>query len=311
MLYTIGHKIPDSDSIIGAITLAYLQNQLGNEAIAAKQGDINLETKYILDKFDLDIPISKNNFANENIFLVDFNNYTEAPDDIKEANIVGIVDHHKLGGLITSAPLDVWIRAVGCSNTIIKGIFDSYDIEIPPNLAGAMMCAILSDTVIFKSPTCTKADIKVCKELAQLAQIDDFKSIGMEMFKVKSQIDGVPIRSLVKRDYKNFNMNGYKVGIGQLEVVDLSIFDDIKNELIEDIAKLQKEDENDTVLLLLTDIIAGGSEILVSSNSINVVEKAFDTKVENDKFWLDGCLSRKKQVVPFLEPAYLNNKEKK
>jgi len=311
MLYTIGHKIPDSDSIIGAITLAYLQNQLGNEAIAAKQGDINLETKYILDKFDLDIPISKNNFANENIFLVDFNNYTEAPDDIKEANIVGIVDHHKLGGLITSAPLDVWIRAVGCSNTIIKGIFDSYDIEIPPNLAGAMMCAILSDTVIFKSPTCTKADIKVCKELAQLAQIDDFKSIGMEMFKVKSQIDGVPIRNLVKRDYKNFNMNGYKVGIGQLEVVDLSIFDDIKNELIEDIAKLQKEDENDTVLLLLTDIIAGGSEILVSSNSINVVEKAFDTKVENDKFWLDGCLSRKKQVVPFLEPAYLNNKEKK
>jgi manganese-dependent inorganic pyrophosphatase len=306
MIYTVGHKIPDSDSIIGAIALAYLQNQLGNEAIAVKQGDINPETKYILDKFDLDTPVSKDSFANENIFLVDFNNYTEAPDDIKEANIVGIVDHHKLGGIITSAPLDVWIKAVGCSNTIIKDIFDSYDIEIPSNLAGAMMCAILSDTVIFKSPTCTKADIKVCKELAQIAQIDDFKSIGMEMFKVKSQIDGVPIRNLVKRDYKNFNMNGYKVGIGQLEVVDLSIFDGIKNKLIEDIAKLQEEDENDTVLLLLTDIIAGGSEILVSSNSIDVVEKAFNTKIENDRFWLDGCLSRKKQVVPFLEPTYLN-----
>jgi len=147
-LFTCGHKIPDSDSIIGAIAMAYLQEKLGNEAIAARQGEINPESQYILDKFNLEAPIFKDSYAGEDIFLVDYNNYTEAPEDLKEANIVGIADHHKLGGLITSGPLDVWIRAVGCSNTVIKEMFDYYEVEIPKNIAGAMMCAILSDTVI-------------------------------------------------------------------------------------------------------------------------------------------------------------------
>jgi len=304
MLYTCGHKIPDSDSIIGAIAMAYLQNKLGNEAKAVRQGNINPESQYILDKFALEAPELKTSFAGEDIFLVDYNNYTEAPDDLKEANLVGIADHHKLGGLITAGPLDVWIRAVGCSNTIIKEMFDYYEVEIPKNIAGAMMCAILSDTVIFKSPTCTKVDTKICKELATIAEIEDFKAIGMEMFKVKSAVDGVAVRDLVKRDYKNFEMNGHKVGIGQLEVVDLSIFDERKDELIADIKALKQEEGCDTILLLLTDIIAMGSQILVATDSQDVVEKAWDVKVENDQFWLKGCLSRKKQVVPFLEPAF-------
>jgi manganese-dependent inorganic pyrophosphatase len=303
-IYICGHKIPDSDSIIGAIAMAYLQEKLGNKAIAVRQGDINLESQYILDKFNLEAPIFKDSFANEDIFLVDYNNYTEAPSDLKDANIIGIVDHHKLGGLITSNPLDVWIRAVGCSNTIVKEIFDYYEIEIPKNLAGAMMCAILSDTVIFKSPTCTKVDTKVCKQLAQIANIEDYKELGLEMFKVKSQVEGVPFRDLVKRDFKEFNMNGVKVGIGQLEVVDLSIFDTMKDNLIDDIKALKEEEGFDTVLLLLTDIMIMGSQILVSTNSLDVVQKAWDIKVENNQFWLDGCLSRKKQVVPFLEPAF-------
>jgi len=303
-LYSCGHKIPDSDSIIGAIAIAYLQNKLGNECIAVRQGDINPESAYILEKFNLEAPELKTSFADEDIFLVDFNNYTEAPDDLKEANIVGIVDHHKMGGLITPNPLEIWIKPVGCSNTIIKEMFDYYEVEIPQNLAGAMMCAILSDTVIFKSPTCTKADTKICKELASIANIEDFKAIGMEMFKVKSQVDGVTPRELVKRDFKNFDMHGKKVGIGQLEVVDLSIFDDKKDDLIADIKALKDEESYDTVLLLLTDIIAMGSQVLVATNSLDIVEKAWDVKVENDQFWLKGCLSRKKQIIPFLEPAY-------
>ncbi len=304
MLYTCGHKIPDSDSIIGAIAMAYLQEKLGKETKAVRQGDINPETAYILEKFNLETPELKTSFAGCDLFMVDYNNYTEGPDDLKEANLVGIADHHKLGGLMTSAPLEVWIRAVGCSNTVIKEMFDYYEIEIPKDLAGAMMCAILSDTVIFKSPTCTKIDTKICKELASIAGIEDFKDIGMEMFKVKSQVDGVPTRDLVKRDFKNFDMHGNKVGIGQLEVVDLSIFDNIKDDLIADIEALRQEDGSDTVLLLLTDIMAMGSQILVATASPNTVEKAWDVKIENNQFWLKGCLSRKKQVVPFLEPAF-------
>jgi len=216
------------------------------------------------------------------------------------------VDHHKLGGLKTSSPLECWIRPVGCSNTIVKEMFDYYDIEIPKNIAGAMMCAILSDTVIFKSPTCTKLDTKITKELAKIAGIKDFKAIGLEMFKVKSAVEGVPVRELVKRDYKNFDMHGNKVGIGQLEVVDLSIFDNIKDELIKDIYNLLEEENNDTVLLLLTDIMQMGSQILVATKSPEVIEKAWDVKIQNNQFWLKGCLSRKKQIVPFLEPAYKN-----
>lgn len=303
-LYIFGHKVPDSDSIVSAIAMSYLKNKLGEEAIPVRQGDINPESQYILDKFGLEAPELKTSFAGENVYLTDFSDIAQAPDDIADATIVGIVDHHKLGDLTTSTPLEAWIRPVGCTNTIVKEMFDYYGVEIPKDIAGAMMCAILSDTVIFKSPTCTKLDTKICKELAAIAGIEDFKAIGMEMFKVKSAVEGVPARELVMRDYKNFDMHGTKVGIGQLEVVDLSIFDNVKDELLSDIQKLKEEEGLDTVLLLLTDIMAMGSEILVASNSNDKIEKAFDIKIENEKFWLKGCLSRKKQVVPFLEPAF-------
>ena len=303
-LYIFGHKIPDSDSIIAAIAMSYLKNQLNCESIAVRQGDINPETKYILDKFDLETPELKTSFAGEEVYLTDFSDMAQAPDDISEATIVGIVDHHKLGDLTTSTPLECWIRPVGCTNTIIKEMFDYYEIEIPQNLAGAMMCAILSDTVIFKSPTCTKLDTKITKELASIAKIEDYKTIGLEMFKVKSAIDGTPIRDLVKRDYKQFNMNGVNVGIGQLEVVDISVFDNIKDELQKDIASLKEEEGLDTVLLLLTDIMKMGSEVLIESKHKDIVQKAFNKEIIDGKFWLDGCLSRKKQVVPFLEPAF-------
>ena len=303
-LYTCGHKIPDSDSIVSAIAMAYLQNALGVEAVAVRQGEINPESQFILEKFELEAPALKTSFAGEDMFLCDYNNYTEAPDDIKEANIVGIVDHHKLGGLSTSAPLEAWIRPVGCTNTIVKEMFDYHGVEIPANLAGAMMCAILSDTVIFKSPTCTKVDTKATKELAKIAGIEDYKAIGLEMFKVKSAVDGTPIRELVQRDFKDFDMNGHLVGIGQLEVVDGSVFDPIKDKLLADIEALRAEGDRDSVILLLTDIMKEGSEILVASQSPTVIEKAFNAKIVDNKFWLDGCLSRKKQVVPFLEPAF-------
>ncbi len=303
-LYIFGHKVPDSDSIISAIAMSYLKNKLGIEATPVRQGDINPESQYILDKFNLEAPALKTSFAGEEVFLTDYSDVAQAPDDIAQATIVGIVDHHKLGDLTTSAPLEAWIRPVGCTNTIVKEMFDYYEVEIPKDIAGAMMCAILSDTVIFKSPTCTKLDTKICKELASIAGIEDFKAIGLEMFKVKSQVEGVPARELVMRDYKNFDMHGTKVGIGQLEVVDLSIFDNVKDELQADIEKLKSEEGLDTVLLLLTDIMAMGSEILVASDSKDKIEKAFDITVENNRFWLKGCLSRKKQVVPFLEPAF-------
>ncbi len=304
MLYTLGHKIPDSDSIISAIAMAYLQNKLGVQTTAVRQGDINPESAFILDKFNLETPQLKTSFSGCEVYLTDFSDIAQAPEDIKEATIIGIVDHHKLGDLTTSMPLECWIRAVGCTNTIIKEMFDYYEVEIPKELAGAMMCAILSDTVIFKSPTCTKLDTKITKELASISGIEDFKALGLEMFKIKSAVVGTPVRELILRDYKPFDMNGVQVGIGQLEVVDLSIFDNMKDELLSDMKIFKEENNLNTVLLLLTDIMAMGSEILVVSDDNNIISKAFDKQIVDGKFWVDGCLSRKKQVVPVLEPAF-------
>ena len=303
-LYTCGHIIPDSDSVCSAISLAYLLNKIGRAATPARQGELNPETKFILDKFGFEAPVLKTSFAGDELFITDYSDLAQAPQDMDKTTVVGIVDHHKLGDITTSTPLECWIRPVGCTNTIVKEMYDYHKVEIPANIAAIMMCAILSDTVIFKSPTCTALDIQVVKELSKICGIEDFGALGMEMFKVKSEVEGTPIRELVMRDYKNFDMHGFKVGVGQLEVVDGSVFDKIKDELMEDIKKVKDEQNLHTVALLLTDIMKEGSEVLVVSNDTSIFEKAFNCKLEDGKVWLDGCLSRKKQIIPFLEPAF-------
>jgi len=302
--YVCGHSNPDSDSICSAISLAYLKTQLGEPCTPARQGEISPETKFILDKFNLPLPELKTHFAGTNLYITDYSDLAQAPVDLKEATILGIVDHHKLGDITTSTPLECWIRPVGCTNTIVKEMFDHYKIEIPKNIAGAMMCAILSDTVIFKSPTCTKADTKAVKELANIAGIEDFKALGMEMFLVKSAVKGASPRTLLMRDFKDFDMGGNKIGIGQLEVVDLSVFDDMKKDLLDDMKKFKVEGARHSVLLLLTDIMVEGSQLLVVSDDERIVEKAFGVKIENNEAWLKGVLSRKKQIIPFMEKQF-------
>ena len=302
--YACGHINPDSDSICSAISLSYLKTKLGEECIPARQGEINPETKFILEKFSMQVPMLKTSFAGQDLYIVDYNNSLEAPKDIKEATIKGIIDHHKMGDLTTDTPLECWIRPIGCTNTIVKEMYDSHNVQIPKDIAGIMCCAILSDTVIFKSPTCTKVDTKACKELAKIAGIEDVRALGMELFKAKSDIEGATPRALITRDFKDFEMSDKKVGVGQLEVVDLKLFDGLKDDLFTDMKALKEKGNRHTVMLLLTDIIEEGSQLLVISDDKSVIEKAFDIKLENHQAWLPKVLSRKKQVIPFLEKAF-------
>lgn len=302
--YIFGHTNPDSDSIVGAISLTYLKNQLGEDCVATRQGDISPETEFILKRFGGTLPELKTSYAGENVYLVDFSDLAQAPKDIKEATILGIVDHHKLGDITTDTPLECWIRPIGCSNTVIKEMYDYHKIAIPKDIAGMMMCAILSDTVIFKSPTCTKVDTKAVKELAEICGVEDYKSLAMEMFIAKSAVEGATARNLNTRDYKAFDMNGTKVGIGQLEMVDISVLNDRINELFEDMKLMKQEDGLHTIIILLTDIMKEGSQLLVISDDLSKVENAFKIKIQNNQAWLDGVLSRKKQVIPFLQPQF-------
>ena len=299
----LGHMNPDTDSIVSAIVAADLYSKRGMDVTPVAQGAPTPETEFVLKKFGLTAPQVISDVAGKDVYLVDYSDLAQAPKGMDSATVLGVVDHHKLGDVTTSAPLEAWIWPAGCTNTVLKNMYDFYGIEIPKNLAGAMLCAILSDTVIFKSPTCTPADKKAVEELAKIAGVSDVVSLGMEMFKVKSAVDGTPMKDLVFRDYKDFDMNGSKVGIGQLEVVDLSILEPVKAGLQAEIEKVKAEGRH-SVFLLLTDIMKEGSEMLIVSDDPSVVEKAFGVKAEGSTVWLPGVMSRKKQVVPNFEKAF-------
>ena len=299
----LGHMNPDTDSIISAIVAADLYSKRGMDVTPVAQGAPTPETEFVLKKFGIAAPQIVDDVAGKDLYLVDYSDLAQAPKGMDSATVLGIVDHHKLGDVTTSAPLEAWIWPVGCTNTVLKNMYDFYGIEIPKNLAGAMLCAILSHTVIFKSPTCTPTDKKAVEGLAKIAGVSDIVALGMEMFKVKSAVDGAPMKDLVFRDYKDFDMNGNKVGIGQLEVVDLSILEPVKAGLQAEIEKVKGEGRH-SVFLLLTDIMKEGSEMLIVSDDPSVVEKAFGVKPEGASVWLPGVMSRKKQVVPNFEKAF-------
>lgn len=299
----IGHMNPDTDSIVSAIAAAELYSKRGMEATPAAQGAPAPETAFVLERFGIAAPRVKNDVAGENIYLVDFSDLAQAPAGMDSATVLGIVDHHKLGDVTTSMPLEAWIWPVGCTCTVLKNMYDFYGVEISRGIAGAMLCAILSDTVIFKSPTCTEADKKAVEELARIAGVNDVKALGMEMFKVKSAVEGASMKDLVFRDYKDFDMNGKKIGIGQLEVVDLSLLDNVRDGLKEELRRVKSEGRH-SVCLLLTDIMKEGSDMIIISDEPEMIGSAFGVTVDGDTVWLPGVMSRKKQVVPNFEKVF-------
>jgi len=251
----VGHKNPDTDTVASAIAVADLYTKRGMQAKPVIQGPVAPETKFVLDKFGFVSPEILTDATGRKIVLVDHTELSQSLDNLGKGEILGVVDHHKLGDVTTPNPLEMWVWPVGCSATVIEAMYKFYGIEIPKNIAGILLCSILSDTVMFKSPTCTDADKKAVESLAKIAGVADYKTLGMDMCKVKSAVAGTPVRELVFRDYKDFNMSGTKVGIGQLEVIDLSMLDAIKGDLLEDIKKVKAEKGNHSVFLLLTDIM--------------------------------------------------------
>ncbi|WP_027175081.1 manganese-dependent inorganic pyrophosphatase [Desulfovibrio aminophilus] len=305
-IYVIGHKNPDTDTIAASIAFADLAAKAyGGEFIAAAQGACPPESEFVLNKFGVKAPELLTEAAGKKIALVDTTDKAQLPADFDKAEVQYVVDHHKLGDVTTSNPLEMWVWPVGCSCTVVAAMYDYFGVAVPKPIAGIMLCAILSDTVMFKSPTCTEKDKKAVEKLAKLAGVADVMALGMEMFKVKSAVEGTPMRDLVFRDYKDFNMSGKKVGIGQLEVVDLGILAPYEEALYAEIQKVKGEDGGrHSVFLLLTDIMKEGSKMLYVSDDASVIEKAFGVKPDAKSVWLDKVMSRKKQVVPPFEKAF-------
>lgn len=297
----VGHKNPDTDSVVSAIAAADLMSKRGLQAAPYMQGEPTPETAFVLESFGFKAPPRLDRAAGRDLVLVDHSDRGQAPEDLDEARLLAIVDHHKLGDVSTSTPLLMWVWPVGCTCTVLKNMYDFYGIEIPRDIAGILLGAILSDTLIFKSPTTTDEDKAAAGALAAKAGVDDIEAFGLEMFKVKSAVEGVPPRDLLFRDYKDFNMGGKKVGVGQLEVIDLALLETAREGLRLAVAEAKAEGRH-TVFLLLTDIMREGSELIYISDDPAVLEKTFGVGGESG-VWLPRVMSRKKDVIPKLEAA--------
>lgn len=304
-VYVVGHKSPDSDSVAAAISYANLKNQLGlpDIYIPAAAGEINNETKFILEHFSVPAPETITDAKGKKIILVDHNEVAQAVDNIMEATLMEVVDHHKIGDIQTGSPIFFHNEPVGSTATIISAMYDQYEIPISKEMAGVMISAILSDTVLFKSPTCTDKD-KV--EVAKLAKIigEDYEQYGIAMLTAKSDISSKTARDIVKGDYKHFDFAGTKAGVGQIEVMDLSVLDDRRKAILDDMENVRKEEGLSFVLIMLTDVMKEASDLLFVGKPVDKFEKAFEGKMENNSIYKEGVLSRKKQVIPPLEAAF-------
>lgn len=302
----VGHSNPDTDSVTSAIALATLLNAQGQEAKACMQADaadLNPESAMVLERFGLTAPEKIEDAAGKDVALVDFSDIAQGPANLADANVVTIVDHHKIGDVTTNNPILFRAEPVGCTGTVLNKMFKEAGVAIPKEVAGGMLAAILSDTVNFKSPTCTEADKVAVAELKEVAGVADTEALFMDMLKAKSSVDGVPAKDLLFRDYKDFDMNGNKVGIGQLELATIDQVAAIRDDLVKAMEEV-KADGRHSVLLMLTDVVKEGTDLVVLSDDSALVEGAFDGKLEGGSMWVDGMMSRKKQTVPNLQTAF-------
>jgi manganese-dependent inorganic pyrophosphatase len=304
-IYIIGHKSPDLDSVASAISYAVLKNEIEStdKYVPAIFGEVNKETKYILEKTGVATPESLDNIAGKNVILVDHNEFIQAADGIEEANIVEVLDHHKVdfkySGII---PFRAFPAGAACS--IIFDLYQNNNVVIDKEVAVLMLGGILIDTVITKSPTCTDRDKEIIEKISEIAEVDDWKEFGMELFKVRSNVTELSIEEIIKNDFKDFNFNGNKFGIGQIETVDLNEFESLEERILEGLEKMKGEEGYHTLVLFITDIIKEGSEFIVVTDDQEKIEEAMGSKLEHGKTYIDGIISRKKQVVPMFEKVF-------
>ncbi|EMT39892.1 Inorganic pyrophosphatase/exopolyphosphatase [Thermoanaerobacter thermohydrosulfuricus WC1] len=234
-------------------------------------------------------------YERKNVIMVDHNEFSQAVEGIEQARILEIIDHHRIGTIETEQPILFRNHPVGSTATIINRLFEEKGLIPEPKIAGIMCAAILSDTLVFKSPTCTPEDVRAAKKLAEIANID-INEFGTEMFKAGTSLEGKTVEEIFYTDFKEFTINNYKIGIGQVNT--LTDAGKLKQDLINFMEKVKKDKGYDILLLMLTDIINEGSEILFVGNNKELLERAFNVQIKNNSFYLPYVISRKKQVLP-------------
>lgn len=297
-----GHKNPDTDSICASLVHEILDKKNGwKDTEARRLGNVNKETQYILDYLKISAPeLLEKVEEGQEVLLVDHNEFNQSVEGIEKAKILGVTDHHRISNFETLEPLYYTAKPYGCTCTILFEEFKRLGHKIENKEAVLMASAIISDTLLLKSPTTTEHDIKALEELEKIAGID-IKEYGLEMLKAGTDLDDFTAKELVNLDAKSLEKNGVKFVIAQVNTVS-----------IEDVLKRQEELENamkeeikenglNIFVLAITDILNSNSEIIALGDKVDVVEKAFDKKLENNRAFLEGVVSRKKQLLPNID----------
>lgn len=303
-LLVFGHKSPDTDTICSAIAHAALKNKTGDEAEAVRLGEINGETQYALDYFKFESPRLVESVSNETdrVSLVDHNEAQQSVDDLAEVSIKEVIDHHRIANFQTSEPLYYRAEPVGCTATILNKMYKEYGVEIDKSTAGLMLSAIISDSLLFKSPTCTHEDVAAAEELAAIAGVDT-DSYGLEMLKAGADISGKTEEELISLDAKEFSMGDAKVQIAQVNAIDPSEVLERQAEIENVMNEAVQNNGLDLFVFVVTDILNSDSTAVAVGSKTDAVEKAFNVTLSNNKAVLEGVVSRKKQIVPVLTDA--------
>lgn len=296
-----GHKNPDTDTICSAIVYANLKAQLGFNVEPVRLGNISGETQFVLDHFQVKAPRLVETVANEakNVILVDHNERQQSVSDIDQVTVIEVIDHHRIANFETSGPLYYRAEPVGCTATILRKMFIENGIEISKAMAGLMVSAIISDTLLLKSPTCTEQDVVATQALAKIADVN-LDSYGFAMLKAGADLSDKTISELISLDAKEFQMGAYKVEIAQVNAVDTNDILGRQAELETALSGIIAEKGLDLFVFVVTDILNNDSVALALGGKTEAVEQAYNVTLVNNKAILKGVVSRKLQIVPIL-----------
>ncbi|RXT15418.1 manganese-dependent inorganic pyrophosphatase [Ammoniphilus sp. CFH 90114] len=304
-IFIFGHKNPDTDSICSAIAYADLKKKLGFDVEPIRLGEINGETQFVLDSFKAELPRLVQNVATEvnGVILVDHNERQQSANDIDQVRVLEVIDHHRIANFETADPLYYRAEPVGCTTTILNKLYKEHGVAIPKEIAGLMLSAIISDTLLFKSPTCTEQDIAAAREFAAIAEVD-LESYGLAMLKAGADLSDKTIAQLISLDSKEFQMGTYKVEVAQVNAVDTNDVLSRQQELEAALNERIAEKNLDLFLFVVTDILNNDSVGLALGKQTKAVELAYNVSLENNTALLKGVVSRKKQIIPVLTDAF-------
>jgi manganese-dependent inorganic pyrophosphatase len=304
IVQVFGHKSPDTDSTGSAIIWAWYLNEIkGISAQARLLGEPNTEAAFVLNCWSLEKPAILTELADDTqVVIVDTNNPAELPENINSADITAIIDHHKLvGGLETKGPIDITMRSLACTATIMYDLMGQDADRMPQAIKGVVLSCILSDTLEFRSPTTTNHDRDIANKLASDLGVD-IPSYACEMFEAKSDISAFSDEELLRMDSKNYAVGHTKFRVSVLETTAPKVVLDRKDSLMESMRDVANQDGIDQVLLFVIDILRQEATFLIPNDLVKAVaQNSFGVDVSGDTVVLPGIMSRKKQIIPNLK----------